>query len=488
MLINIGPWWLYDLLIFTVLIAFTIWGMKRGAWVMVYFGGVNIFAAILIIFLVPVITSATVSLILPIFNLDFLKDLISSFNEVIQSTFAKILGIFGSSTEGLIINTDALTESFLTSVIAVVLNFFYQATFLITINLIAIILYFTFLKKRLISIKINSHVNILLGTTFGLIMGLFAAFGIFSFASNPLFKTESHRIVDQNINTSDLNFENFKKVVENGNSYMRRAPSSYAYRFLPKYGFYYNTECISKFVVIPMLTIYEFSQNNPETATNEAIDFINNLYVDNYSTNNYFKTDVINCSLSMPPQSQNLFRVVTEGSFAAAALADSLSKIETSDSLKDNETTQFNFSYGSFTDLKLQLETFMQQHQLTQMGRRDFSRFYKENPTATDNEFIKVADLIAADNVASGRTNHVVDVLKSGEKTYTFFKNIYLVNQLNQEFGTASFLPAFYSSLGLIAGLELVSTSNVINPFTGIDYHHQIKYNFSDWAKIVDYA
>ncbi|WP_338971316.1 hypothetical protein [Spiroplasma endosymbiont of Panorpa germanica] len=488
MLINIGPWWLYDLIIFMVILFFTLWGIKRGTWVMVYFGTVNVLVAILIIFLVPMLTTSSVAKISPLLNLQGLIDAFGDFDRIFQTVFNEIIKLFGSEGEGISVNTQQFVVDFINAIVAVVLNMVFQIIFFVAINLVAIIVYFTFAKRHLIAIKINSHVNALLGAIVGLSLGLLAAFAIFSAASNPLFKTSNQALTEQSIADGDLSFENVQKVYRSGNEYFRKSVSGNIYRWIPKFGFYYNADCISKFVVIPVITTANHFNDNGIENTWEISDFINNMFVENYSTNNYLKTDVRNCSLSMPREAQSLFRIVTESSLMTAALYESYVN---SDNLSSSfeEKTQFNFSYGSFTILKNQLETFMKQEKIAQMGEKDFVKFFTKNTTATNNEFIKVADSLENDiSKTPGRSNSVIDVLRNGRRTYNFFKNLYIVNMMNEEYGNGSFLPSFYSSLGLIAGLEVVSSGNVINAFTGLDYHTNQKYSFKDWANIVDYA
>ncbi|AXK51281.1 hypothetical protein [Spiroplasma alleghenense] len=488
MLINIGPWWLFDLLIFILILAFTIWGVKRGTWVMVYFGSVNILVAIVIIFLVPLLTTATVAKIAPLLKLQGLIDAFGDFDRIFQSVFNEIIALFGSEGEGITVNTQQFAVDFINAIVAVILNMIYQLLFFFVINIIALILYFTFIKRKLIAIKINSHANALIGSILGLILGLLASFAIFSTASNPLFKTNNQALTEQSINTDDLSFANVQKIYESGNGYYRRSASSPLFRWIPKFGFYYNADCISKFVVIPVFTAANHFNENGVENTWEITDFINNLYVDNYSTNSYLKTDVRNCSLSMPREAQSLFRIVTESSLMTAALYESYSNAGEEISSFDDKT-QFNFSPGSFTVLQEQLQKFMAEENIAKMGIRDFERFYSKNNNGSNNEFIKVADTIETEiKKTPGRSNSIIRVLCNGRLTYNFFKNLYFVNQINEDYGTGGFLPSFYSSLGLIAGLEAVSSGNVINTFTGLDYHTNKKYSFNDWAAIVDFV
>ncbi|AUB31856.1 hypothetical protein [Spiroplasma floricola] len=469
-MINIGPWWLFDIMAFSIIIGCTVWGIKRGFLATFYLLLLQVIALIILMFVPALLTNALNPTFMKLWVKSGFVDVFSSLGVTLGNF---ISGLLPGSTN-LPIDGSGTGYEILKVISALGIYVFFSIFIFIFVNIIGLIFYRAF-KRKMSKVKIIGSVDTLIGAFNGLALGMTLSMSVSFMASFPLFQTENQRI--GLMDYSNMTEEQIKDKVLNGSAYKKYSLArkiSSPMPAIPIFGFTYTNSCITKYVLDPLMVIS--SQLIADKSTDNLKDFFvvyEDLLAKGYSTTNPLETPVSTCIEVMPKDSRSLFRLTTEMMLMGTAIF-----------VNDTTTTKTEVTSVQLINAldKYYLSTNHDKEKLHEgwLNESEMINFYKwvsESPNTQQdtrvNPFIKLADNIDEKWKATGKTTqrHMSTVLRDPKLTYNFFKSLNYVNATTRNnLDTMPYLSTIYTANYLIDGLEIVPSGELkLGEFYGID-------------------
>ncbi|WP_338969380.1 hypothetical protein [Spiroplasma endosymbiont of Labia minor] len=491
MLINIGPWWIFDTIALLIIIIFMIIGMSKGTYVVMYFLGINLVVFLFNLFMVPFVVQAISTPVMKIINDNFdIDNLTKTFSSYMSGFLNQLMSIlFPTEAPNISIDAPSFSHKIVSVLVSSIISLSLQIVLLFIFNIVGIIIYFTFLKRKLSKARINRHTDVLFGAILGFIWGIMWTFGMSSVVALPVFKTDTQDIVNQDLGSVDFSdpesVNRFRDIILYGNRYKQKAVTGKMSKIVPKMGLNYTAECFSKYLLLPMAAMpAEGWTGDVSKIPQEILTTLNNTILKGYTSNNYFDISARSCADYGMSDTQSLQRAILESIILMGGL--NISDSSFSNGIAPTKSLQ---GVGSFTILKEQLDNYRQNKR---MGKKDFEGFYAANNSIDNNEFLRAANILENSDEETLNQNYIIDILKNPDLLYNWMKNIYYLNQYDLINGTLSFLPDMYSSLVLISGWEIVPGANV-SIYTSTDrtdgQNNVVLHYFNDnWQQMVDYT
>ncbi|QHX36841.1 hypothetical protein [Spiroplasma sp. BIUS-1] len=484
-MINIGPWWLFDIMAFAIIIGCTIWGMTRGFLITFYLLILQIIVVILLMFVPALLANSMNPLFMKLWVSIGMDDAFSYFGESIGNLITGLLPN-GSS---LPMDGSGTGYEVLKTLSALGLYFLFSILIFILVNLIGLLLYKTF-KRKMRKMKVIRKVDTLIGAFNGLALGMTLSMSVSFLASFPLFQTENQRI--GLMDYSGLTEEQVKDKILGGTAYSKYSLSKKITAPLPSvpvFGFTYTNSCLTKYVIDPVMVMTSQMLANKGMA--DLKDFFvvyEDVLAEGYSTTNPFSSPISACIDVMPRDSKSLFRLFSEMMLMGSSIfinnnvqtKTNVTSVELINSLDE----YFLNNLGTESELHKEGNTWLNQKEMV-----NFYNWTKENKK--ENPFVKVADNIDKQWLAAGKKNqrYISKVLRDPKLTYNFLKSINYVNATSRtNLDTMPFLSAIYTSTYLIDGMEIVPSGELkLGEFEGITLTPSTKVgtNKNDVSKIV---
>ncbi|ARU91427.1 hypothetical protein SCLARK_00796 [Spiroplasma clarkii] len=318
MIINIGPWWLYDIFAFLIIIGGLYFGLKRGFLVTLYVLGVQIVALVINLFIPTLLTNAINPPIVALIKKTGLVDILNFAASSIGSVFMNLLkSLIGDSDFAF--SWDGMGEELLKVFTAAVIFVIFSVIIVVVVNVIGIAIYHTVLKERIRRIKIIGPADMILGAFNGLAFGLMFSLYLSSFISLPIFATETQKL--SLFNYSQLTAEQKEDWAKYGNSYSRYSLSkkvAFNMPTVPLAKYMYTNACVQKYLINPASSLVTqfVSQGQTGNVFTEipatVFDTYAELMLDGYVANNPLNAPLATCIQIMPDDTRTLLRTVAE--------------------------------------------------------------------------------------------------------------------------------------------------------------------------------
>ncbi|WP_339020435.1 hypothetical protein [Spiroplasma endosymbiont of Atherix ibis] len=478
-MINIGPWWLFDIIAFSIIIGCTVWGIKRGFLATFYLLILQVIALIILMFVPEILTNS----LNPIFMKLWVKSgFVNVFSSVGVTIVNFISNIFPNSTN-LPIDSSGTGYEILKVISALGLYIFLTIFIFLFVNIIGLIFYRVF-KRKISKVKIIGSVDKLIGAFNGLALGMALSMSVSFMASFPLFQTENQII--GLMDYSNMTKEQVKDKILYGNSYKKYSLArkiSSPMPSVPILGFTYTNSCITKYLLDPLMVIS--SQLIADKSTANLKDFFivyEDLLAKGYSSTNPFDTPLSTCIEVMPKDSKSIFRLATEMMLMGSTIF-----------IKDKNASKSEVTSVQLINAldKYYLATNHDEKNIHEgwINEREMIGFYKwasESPNTQEdtriNPFITLANIIDQKWKKIGKTTqrYMSTLLRDPKLTYNFFKSLNYVNATTRNnLDTMPYLSAIYTASYLIDGLEIVPSGELkLGEFYGID---GIPFNYSNY-------
>ncbi|ALD66662.1 hypothetical protein [Spiroplasma cantharicola] len=463
-MINIGPWWLFDILAFSIIISCTMFGMRKGFFVTFYILVLQVIVIIILLFVPALLTNSLNPLLMQLWVKLRLVDVFSYFGDTIGKLVSGLLPNNGSES-GLPVGAGGTGYEILKTLSGLILYLFMCVFVFTIVNLIGLILYRAF-KKRINKMKVVRKVDTLLGTFNGLAIGMALSMSFSLFLSFPLFQTENQKIGLTNF--SNMTEEQIKDTIFGGNSYKKYSLSRKIAAPLPSvpvFAFTYTNGCINKYVINP------FSIMAMQLISKQSLPDLKNFFLvyedvmaEGYATNNPLQFPISACIETMPQDTRALFRFTSEmmlmGSTMFVNGVNSQKATVTSVELI-NAFDQYYLESGK-DDKKIHDGW---------LDMKEFEKFYEWAQVKTEqdgieaNPFITLANKLDASSGASGTSTnqrYLSKILRNAKQNYNFFKNINYVNATTRSnLDSIPFLSTIYTATYLIEGFEITPSGEL---------------------------
>ncbi|WP_338984588.1 hypothetical protein [Spiroplasma endosymbiont of Diplazon laetatorius] len=466
-MINIGPWWLFDIIAFAIIISCTVWGMTRGFLITFYLLILQVIAVLLLMFVPALLTNSFNPLFMKLWVKVGLVDVFSYFGESIGSLITSLL----PGSEGLPIDGSGTGYEILKTISALGLYLFFSIFIFLLVNIIGLILYRSF-KRKMKKIRVVRHVDTLIGAFNGLAIGMTLSMSVSFIASFPLFQTETQKI--GLMDYSHMTEEQWKDKIKNGTAYKRYSISRKIASPLPSvpiFGFTYTNSCLTKYALDPLMVISSQLLANKEIT--ELKDFFvvyEDLLAEGYSTSNPLASPISACIDVMPQDSKALFRLASEMMLMGSTIFVDGITSERSNITSVELINAFDEYYSqSGKDQEKIHEGWLNQSEMVK-----FYNWADENSQNGEqkNPFKKLAKNIDDKWTQSGKKTqrYMSKVLNDPLLTYNFFKNINYVNATTRSnLDTMPFLSTVYTSNYLIDGMEITPSGELkLGEFVGV--------------------
>lgn len=319
-MITIGPWWLWDFIDFVILVSLTAFGMRRGAFAALYFFLFQIGTIIVISFIPQLLTNATESGFYALLVKLHFMEALNGMNEGLSESLGGAIGKVWSKLNGVTLDFTNITDETVRTISSLVLFSIWYGGLYSILFLSMFIIYFTN-AHRFKAAKLNKTVNYSLGGIFGLLLALSNTAVISTILSSPILDYSSQKVSFPPYGIESKDFANeMKHKIKYGNQYVENGITSNVSRVLPNLPVSYSATCISKYIVNPLVAI-AYSQTQAITGAtrdvntdkiSEAASIFEDLIVDGYATDNFFKYPIKSCIEALPNYSKNVARFTSE--------------------------------------------------------------------------------------------------------------------------------------------------------------------------------
>ncbi|WP_339033725.1 hypothetical protein [Spiroplasma endosymbiont of Cantharis rufa] len=462
-MINIGPWWLFDILAFSIIISCTVFGMTKGFFITFYILVLQLIVIIILLFVPALLTNALNPLLMQLWVKVRLVDVFSYFGNTISKLISSLLPV-GENGTVLPIAGSGTGYEILKTLSGLVLYLIMCVLIFVLVNLIGLILYRTF-KRKISKIKVIRKVDTLLGAFNGLAIGMTLSMGISLVASFPLFQTENQKIGLTDF--SNMSEEQIKDVILDGNSYKKYSLSRKIASPLPSmplFSFTYTNGCISKYVISPL------SVMGMQLISKQSMPELKNFFLvyedvmaEGYSTTNPLQFPIAACIETMPQDTRALFRLTSEmmlmgstifvkGLQSPKATITSVELINAFDNYYLSSGKNANEIHNGW------------------LNSNELEKFYQWAQEKTNNEgieanpFIKLADNLnkITSSESSTKERYLSKILRNAKMTYNFFRNINYVNATTRNnLDSVPFLSTIYTANYLIEGFEITPSGEM---------------------------
>ncbi|AUM62829.1 hypothetical protein [Spiroplasma monobiae] len=459
-MINIGPWWLFDIMAFAIIIGCTVWGMTRGFFITFYLLVLQIIVVILLMFIPSLLTNSINPLFMKLWVSLGVDQVFSFLGDSIAQAISSLLPGNGSFP----IEGGGVGYEVLKTISALGLYLFFSGFVFIIVNLIGLLLYKSF-KRKMKKMRVIGKVDTLIGAFNGLAIGMTLSMGVSFMASFPLFQTEHQRIGFISYSKDDENMteEEIREKWLGSSAYKKYSLSRKIASPLPSvpvFGFTYTNACLSKYVLDPMMVMA--SQLIANKQISDLKDFFviyEDLLAEGYSSSNPLSLPISACIDIMPQDSKSIFRLFSEMMLMGTMLfVDGVNPGE--------QTTVTSPELINALD-----NYYIATHENDEkihggwLNEKEFINFYKwAEDDREKNPFLKIADRIENKWTQAGKKTqrYIVKVLRDPKLTYNFFKSINYVNATSRSnLDTMPYLASIYSSTYLVNGMEIVPSGEL---------------------------
>ncbi|AGR41437.1 CvpA family protein [Spiroplasma taiwanense] len=457
MLINIGPWWLFDLIAISVIIGCTIFGIARGFFMSFYILIVEVIAVIILMFIPALLTNSLNPLVMKLLVKFGLTDLFSAFGDSLSGF---ITGLLPGGTENLSIDGSGASYEVLKTFSALILYLCLSIFIFSLVNLIGFILYWP-IKKKLKSIKVVGSVDTLLGAFNGLALGMILSMSVSFFASFPIFSTDTQKI--GLTDTSNWSDQDYYDYIENGGSYKKYSIANNITTSIPSipiFSFTYTNSCVSKYIIKPMLVMgTELSKNENLSTLSNFFIIYEDLLTEGYSSDNPLKSPITTCIETMPEDSRSIFRLLSEAMLYGSKVFAAQDSANENTSLHSIDLINALDSY--YVSTKGSTEGIHD----AWLNEEEMVNFYSwAESNQMENPFLTLAQNINETwaTTETIKERYIVSVLKNPNLVYKFLKNINYVNSITRKnLDTLPFISSSYSSTYLFQNLEIVPSGEL---------------------------
>lgn len=485
MIVNIGPWWFYDIIAFSTIIAGITIGLRRGFLITLYILVLQIIALVINLFIPTLLTNLVTPPIVLFFKKIGLISVLNSGAAQIGTVFMNLLkSIVGDST--VTFSWDGMGEELFKIIIATIMFLIFFAAILFWVNIIGLIIYRAALRKRLRRIRIVGAADSILGAFNGLAIGMVFSVFVSSIISLPFFATETQRLGI--FNYADLSEEDKVEWAKNGNSYNRYSASKHMAFNLPlvQVGKYmYTNACIQKYLLDPAVTIgTQFINQNQtgsvfDTLPASVFDTYAQLMLEGYAASNPLKAPISTCIQIMPTEVQPLLRTVAEVMLVTPRSLLVNDGTNVSDVQTDVKSWDIMNAFEEFrTASELEVD-YQNPNNFMTLAR--FKAFYSwAAANNIENPFIKAADYFAESAEKHGYKSdlELSNILKNPTRLYSLFRNVFYVNKVTSAnpnipvfaasawsnvFVAQSMELTFNGQLGTLFSRKLVSSWSSLN-------------------------
>ncbi|ASP28027.1 hypothetical protein SCORR_v1c02530 [Spiroplasma corruscae] len=465
MIINIGPWWLFDILSFAIIISSTIYGIKKGFLVLFYFLFLQVLIIVLLLFIPALITNALVPSIMNGVN----KWDPSSWFESVSKEIVNLINSLlpnsgGNSKENIGINGKNVSYELAKTIIALVVYIVISIVIFIIVNLVGFLTYLGF-RKRIKNVKVFGRADSFLGAIHGLFLGFTISMGISFIASFPLISTENQSLGALSFN--DMTNEEIQEYINGDTAYSKYSLSkklNMGIPNIPSYSFTYTNVCSMKYVVKPTTIIStQVLSNNSTSSISDFYYNYEDILAEGYSSNNVLDVPVSYCIETMPKDSKTLFRLISEIMLMGSKLYVKGNEVEKSPLFSIDLINALDEFYYD----QLEPNNYETKVHDGWLNENQMINFYewsekKANGNVTYleqlNPFIKLSNYIN-DNWRRNSSNQerkLVSVFKDPSLTYNFFRNLYYVNSITRnDLDTLPTLSSTLTSLYFFNGMEI---------------------------------
>ncbi|QGS52129.1 hypothetical protein [Spiroplasma tabanidicola] len=523
MVVNIGPWWLYDFFTISILIGAFIFGLKRGFLITFYILFLELIVVIIITFIPPLLVNATMDPIMKLWSKLGLEDIFDQVGSKVGDVFFDLLKyiVEGAMVDGKPVQLPSLSWDGMGTLILKIITglglyVIYCVLFIFIINLIGFAFYFS-VKSKIRKIKILGAADMLLGGFNGLAFGMIFVVWINWILSLSFFATETQKFGMLDYNS--LTDEQKVNWAKNGNSYSRYSLSNKLSVKIPQikaFSYIFTNACIRKYILNPASTIVSqltskgMSVDNLANLPPEVLETYSILALKGYVETNPTKIPISVCVELLPDDSRILLRLVSELALVSTKLASAYlsgqdtekgnssgnengengtdenntpsdqSSIKTYKTIKVGSVTNKAFAEDpnysnrpSSIEIMNALEQYKAEKAIEDnedgsgfMNLERFKDFYAwAGEDITKNPFLKNNSVLLNDN-ASDSDKLLGTILKNPTSTYNLLRNITYVNRLTQYPNVPGFIPSIWSNLYFTKSLELSYTSALYKYFT----------------------
>ncbi|AHI53102.1 hypothetical protein [Spiroplasma culicicola] len=468
MIINIGPWWLYDIIAVSVIIGSVMFGLRRGFFMTFYILALELVAVILMMFIPTLLTNATSAPVMKLMNKIGISDVFDEVGKGIGDLFTSILtNLFGVSQEELgEISWGNIGSEFLKVLVALGLYIIFCFLIFVIVNLVGFILY-RGLRAKMRRMRIVGSADMMLGAFNGFALGMTFAMILSTVFSLPVLGFEHQRIGV--LDFSRLSEEEQVEWAKNGNSFKRYAISRKVTTdipVLPVVKYMYTNACVQTYLLDPVITIANQAMNNSneeggglQNIPYSVYDAFSTTMLKGYSTNNPFKAPVATCIELMPEDSRSVFRLMAEAMLVAPKL------------IKNNPIGETNKDTNNSVELMNSLQAYMDERAAQGNGfeyynQKEFVNWW--NWVSSTNSYKNPLwdQSVQIGLVAEGEADRELElILREAERTYSYLRNLHFVNSIatnNPDIPT--FIPSFYTTKYILDGLEISPTGSVLSP------------------------
>ncbi|QEH62083.1 hypothetical protein SCHIN_v1c08880 [Spiroplasma chinense] len=469
-IINIGPWWLWDIMCLGTIIGSLIFGIRRGFFATLYFLLIEVIAVILMMFVPTLLTNATAQPIIKLLGKTGIVGVFESMGSSVGATFSELLKAITKVEDFPTLSWSGLGTETLKIFVALILYLIYCVLVFAIVNIIGFSTY-RGVRKKLRRLKIVGSADALLGAINGLSIGMIFTMILTTFFSLPIFATEHQRL--ETLDFEKLTEEQKVDWVKYGNSFNRYSIAKKITTNVPTIPiakFMYTNACVNKYLVSPLLTL-----SNQATSSGNGIDGIKQLpsdifdtyaqlMLEGYSSNNPLKAPIATCIDLMPEDTRNLFRITSETLLSSIDLFD---QYMTTDEGARNGTiissSQIMNALEDYRNAKNIELTSENTSLMTPSSFRDFYKWTKDN--GIENPFMTLADHY--DSLDKYQANHLLaKILRSPNRTYSLMRNIFYVNQnAMTNLDVPLFIPSYWSTSWLANGMEMSYNGGILSNY-----------------------
>ncbi|AOG60649.1 hypothetical protein SHELI_v1c07000 [Spiroplasma helicoides] len=495
MIVNIGPWWLYDIIALSIIVGGLIFGIKRGFFMTLYIIGIELIAVILLMFIPTMLTNATIDPVMSLLRKAGLESKFDSVSTQVGNVFRKLLQeiVDRSSSNGDFnvpdLNSESLGSLLLKVAAGLSLYIIYSFAIFILVNIIGFIV-FACIKNKFRKIKVLGYADKILGGINGFGVGMIFAMMFSWIISMPFIATETQKFGTMSYSQLDEDQQN--NWAKYGNSYSRFALSHKMTTDVPvvKFaGYLFSNACIQKYLLAPVATIgsqfFEkgFSTDSIKSVPQTVLETYSELVLDGYASKDPWKAPIPMCIEIMPNDTRVLLRFATEMMLLLSKVispSDSTTT-EGTDQNSGNTTTNnadddsqnIYSNLPSTKDILNSFEQFRTEKQIefnkndTLMNLDNFTSYYNwAGDDVTKNPFLKnVANLEGKNAKASDKK--LASILRDPVRTYSLFRNIFYVNWITSDNSSVpGFVPSIWSSNFVADSLELSFSPGIYNFLT----------------------
>ncbi|AGR42315.1 CvpA family protein [Spiroplasma diminutum] len=446
-MINIGPWWLFDIFAFAIIIGSTIYGMTRGFFITFYILILQLIIVLILLFVPALLTNSLNPLFMRLWVLLGLVEAFSALGNMIGESIGSIL----PGTGEIPISGSGAAYEFLKTISALGLYMFLCLFIFLFVNLIGFFLYKTF-KRKMRRIKVIRKVDTLLGAFNGLAIGMILSMTVSFMASFPLFATDHQKI--GLVDYSNMTEEQIKNKVLEGNAYKKYSLSrkiASPLPSLPIFGFTYSNACFTKYALDPLMVLGSQMIANKEVKDLKNFFLIyEDVMAEGYSTTNPFSLPISTCIELMPQDTRAVFRLSSELMLMGSTIfVNGLNQQQTSVTSVELINALDKYYKATRDDDITDIHS-------AWLNEKEMVSFYKwADSNSIENPFVILADNIDASTTTTNK-RYLSTVLKDPKLTYNFFKSINYVNATTRNnLDTMPFLSTVYTANYLIKGLEI---------------------------------